>query len=244
MHARILPVKNVFSYGSTYIAFPLFKVNLIKKFILSVNSFNLFSFYDKDHGERTKNSSTKEWALSLIKEAGFVKEEISEIILLTHLRCMGFVFNPVSFYFCFNKSNEIITIIAEVNNTFSQTHSYVIYEEDKSPIIQNKIYKAEKEFFVSPFLTREGNYEFRFNYGEEKIKIFINYFKENKLVLFTSLIGSRSDLNSYSLIFSIGTTFKTVALIVYQALKLITKKIKFRRPPSKLKNQTTFNKHD
>lgn len=242
MHSRVYPVKNSFCYNSTYIAIPLFKIDLIKNFILSINSFNLFSFYDKDHGTRLKNSNTKDWALNLLNEAGFDEKEVSNITLLTHLRCLGFVFNPVSFYFCFNASSQIIAIIAEVNNTFGETHSYIICEEDKSPILPAKIYKAEKEFFVSPFLKREGRYEFKFIYSEEKIKILINYFKDDTLILLTSLIGDRTNLTPSRLILGFGTTFKTIFLILYQALKLIIKKIKFKKPPQQLTNKITITK--
>ena len=243
-HKRVFPKTNSFCYNSTYITLPLFHKETILNKIFSINKFNLFSFHEQDHGTRQPNSNTSLWALEILKKTGLNPNNIHEIMLLTHPRCLGFVFNPVSFYFCLNKANQLISIIAEVNNTFGQTHSYVIFEKDFTPISNNKIYKTTKEFFVSPFFNIEGNYEFSFNYSNTHITIFINYYKENKLILTTSLIGKRHHLCTKSLTTSIFTTFKTVFLINFQAVKLLIKKLKFKTPPKKFSNNITLNTHD
>lgn len=215
----------------------------MKNTILSINKWNIFSFYDKDHGTRTKDANTAKWAMEKLLAIGITESEILEIVLLTHPRCFGFVFNPVSFYFCLNRNSEVIVIIAEVNNTFSQTHSYVIYEKNSEPIQKNKVYKATKEFFVSPFMKCNGEYHFRFTYGEEKIAILIDYYKDEKLMLTTSLIGKRTALTAKSLIGKLFTTFKTMLLILYQGLKLVfIKGLKFRQPTELLPNNITYNK--
>lgn len=243
MHKRHFPCVNFFCYNSSYLIFPLFNKEAIKNTILSINKWNVFSFYDKDHGTRKKDSNTRQWAMEKLLEIGIKEGEISEIVLLTHPRCFSFVFNPVSFYFCLNGNSEVITIIVEVNNTFSQTHSYIIHEKDFKPIQKNKVYKTTKEFFVSPFMKREGEYHFRFSYGEEKIAIFIDYFKDGKLMLETSLIGKRTALTVKSLIGKLFTTFKTMLLILYQGFKLaFIKSLKFRRPTELLPNNITYNK--
>ena len=244
MHKRVFPKENFFSYNSTYIILPLFNKEAVLNKIFSINKLNLFSFYDKDHGTRKQNSNTLIWALEILKKTGLNQNDIQEITLLTHPRCLGFVFNPVSFYFCLNKTNNVISIIAEVNNTFGQTHSYVIFEEDFRPISNNKFYRATKEFFVSPFLSIEGDYEFLFNYSNTNISIIINYYKEGKLMLTTSLVGKRQNLCAKNLTTSIFTTFKTVLLINFQAAKLLMKRLAFKTPPKQLSNKITFNEHD
>lgn len=244
MHKRVFPKENFFYYNSTYIILPLFNKEVVLNKIFSINKFNLFSFYDKDHGTRKQNSNTLIWALEILKKTGLNQNDVQEIMLLTHPRCLGFVFNPVSFYFCLNKTNNVISIIAEVNNTFGQTHSYVIFEEDFRPIFNNKFYRATKEFFVSPFLSNEGGYEFLFNYSNTSITIIINYYKEGKLMLKTSLVGKRQNLCVKSLVTSVFTTFKTVLLINFQAVKLLMKRLAFKMPPKELSNKITFNKHD
>jgi DUF1365 family protein len=244
-HKRVLP-GNVFCYKSCYITLPLIAESVAGERknppLFSVNKFNIFSFHDKDHGKRNGEKAL-DWAFEMLKESGLSKNQISEIILLTHPRCFGFVFNPVSFYFCLNFESNLIAVIAEVNNTFGETHSYVINEENFTPILSNKKYTATKEFFVSPFLQREGYYEFRFSYSENKIAVFIDYFKNEILSFQTSLTGNIEEFTIKNSIPNIFTTFKTVVLIGFQALILIfLKKLKFRRPPKQLNNTFTKNK--
>jgi DUF1365 family protein len=239
-HKRLIP-KNVFCYKAGYITLPLIK-DCTKPRFFSINKTNIFSFYDKDHGERN-GKSTLDWVYKKLNEVGVKASEVREVILLTHPRCFGFVFNPVSFYFCLDAKLQPIVIIAEVNNTFSQTHSYIIHEKDLSHIVQNKIYTTKKEFFVSPFFKVEGHYEFNFSYSEEKIAIFINYFKDGSLAFETSLVGKIVEFTSCNALPYVLTTFKTVILISFQAIILkFIKKLQFRKPPIQTHNKTTVNK--
>lgn len=238
-HKRINPY-NVFCYKAGYILLPLLET-FSKPWFFSINSFNLFSFYNKDHAQRN-GSSVLEWVYEKLAEAEIDKNDIHEVMLLTHPRCFGFVFNPVSFHFCLNKNKEPIAIIAEVNNTFSQTHSYIIHNGKTTPIDSNKIYKTPKEFFVSPFFQVEGHYEFRFVYLQNKIAVFVNYFKDEELAFETSLTGQVADFTAKNTLPYVLTTFKTVILIGFQAfiLKFI-KKLKFRKAPSQSNKKTTIN---
>jgi DUF1365 family protein len=227
-HKRIYP-HNVFCYKAGYISIPLIG-NTYKPWFFSFNKWNIFSFYNKDHAQRNGESAL-EWACEKLSKIGIESDNISQVVLITHPRCFGFVFNPVSFYFCLNKKGKPFVVIAEVNNTFSQTHSYIIHEHNFTPILSNKIYKAEKEFFVSPFFTMEGNYEFRFIYSQNKISVFINYFKDEKLIFETSLIGKIVQFTAKNALPYVFTTFKTAILIGFQAFKLkFVKKLKFRKP--------------
>ncbi len=249
MHKRNFPKKNFFCYNSTYINLPIFtqsnfNMEATKNKIFSINKFNIFSFYEKDHAQRTPNSNITQWALEIFEKIGINKNNISKITITTHPRCLGFVFNPVSFYFCYNLENQIIAIIAEVNNTFKQTHSYVIHEPNLTEISPNKTYQTHKEFFVSPFFEIHGQYSFRFIITKQKTQIFINYTKNNTTLLETSLIGTHHNLSEFNLIPTLFTTFKTVILINYQAIKLIIKKIKFKFPPKQPQNKLTFTHHD
>ena len=239
-HKRITP-ENVFCYTAGYILLPLLG-KLKNPWFFSIDRFNIFSFHNKDHATR-KPTPILPWVWEKLAQGKIQENSISQIVLLTHPRCFGFVFNPVSFYFCLNENQHPLAIIAEVNNTFGQTHSYIIHEENLAEIIPNKIYKAQKEFFVSPFFEREGHYQFRFNYTPTKIAVFVDYFKDSKLAFETSLTGSAKEFTFQNAIFYSLTTFKTVILIGFQAIILkFIKKLKFRFPPTKLQNSTTLNK--
>jgi len=239
VHKRTSPY-NFFCYKAGYIVLPLIGELQTPRFF-SVDSFNIFSFHNKDHANRD-GTSTLAWVYEKLETVGIEKDGISQIMLMTHPRCLNFVFNPVSFYFCLNEKEQPIAIIAEVNNTFGQTHSYIIHENDLSPIVQNKVYKAQKEFFVSPFFEREGCYEFRFSYLPKNIAVFINYFKSDILAFETSVAGKIVELTPLNSLPYVLTTFKTVVLTILQAFILkFLKKLKFTRPPVQLKNSTTVN---
>ena len=239
VHKRISPY-NFFCYKAGYVILPLIgKIQVPKLF--SIDSSNIFSFHNKDHANRD-GTSTLAWVYEKLETVGIKKDDVSQVVLMTHPRCFNFVFNPVSFYFCLNEKQQPIAIIAEVNNTFGQTHSYIIHENDLSPIVQSKVYKAQKEFFVSPFFEREGYYEFRFAYLPKNIAVFINYFKNDILVFETSVAGKIVEFTPLNSLPYVFTTFKTVALTLFQAFILkFLKKLKFRRPPTQLKNSTTVN---
>ena len=239
VHKRIYP-HNFFCYKAGYIILPLIG-EIQKSKLLAIDSFSIFSFHNKDHANRD-GTSTLAWVHEKLETIGIAKSDISQVMLMTHPRCLNFVFNPVSFYFCLNEKEQPIAIISEVNNTFGQTHSYIIHEDDLSPIIQNKVYKAQKEFFVSPFFEREGYYEFRFSYLPKNIAVFINYLKNNAIAFETSVAGKIVDFTPSNALPYVFTTFKTVALTIFQAFILkFRKKLKFRKPPPQLKNSTTVN---
>lgn len=208
--------------------------NFKKPCFFSVDSFNIFSFHNKDHATRN-GKQTLPWIFEMLEGSGVKKQEIANVELLTHPRCFGFVFNPVSFYFCFDEKEEIVAVVAEVNNTFGQTHSYVVKNEDGLPINEMKFYKMKKELFVSPFFSVEGHYEFRFVHKKDpkkqKIAVFINYFKEGNLAFETSLTGKLVKFSARNAMPYVFTTFKTVFLTVVQAFRLkFLKKLKFNKP--------------
>jgi DUF1365 family protein len=134
-------------------------------------------------------------------------------------------------------------VLAEVQNTFGESHSYLIFNHDHSSITANQEHFAQKEFHVSPFFKRQGKYCFKFDYNHEKIKVFIDYFDEEKLMLQTSLIANLAPLNNRNLIKAFFTiplvTFKVIILIHFQALKIILKGIKYIPKPAQLSQKIT-----
>jgi len=164
-------------------------------------------------------------------------------MLLCHPRILGYVFNPVSFWFCLDEEEKLIAVLAEVQNTFGEAHSYLVYNLDRSPIDNSQEHFVKKEFHVSPFFERQGNYRFKFDYNHKKIMVLIDYFDQEKLMLKTSLTAQRNSLNDKNLIktfFLIPfVTFKVIFLIHYQALKIILKGIKYIKKPAQLFNKIT-----
>ncbi len=241
MHQRLSPRKNAFKYDVYYLGIPLSQIesNAIGE-TLNLNRFGLHSFYEKDHGYRD-GTSLKAWLYDMFDTYKFEKPK--EVFLISMPRILGYVFNPVSFWFCWNSKDELYAVVSEVNNTFGETHSYLTYLDDKDT---NGDYVAKKVFHVSPFLEREGYYDFQFSLSDDSIKIHINLFDSNKeKILLTSLSGKFDDLNSMSLkraFFRVPfATMKSIFLIHFQAVKLLLKKIKFISKPKQLDDRFTKN---
>jgi len=185
------------------------------------------------------------WARKILNKNNI--NNVKEVILITLPRVLGYVFNPVSFYFCYDKNENLKAVICEVNNTFKETHIYLCKPEKGDSIEDNDWLESKKMFHVSPFFKREGYYQFRFSSKKENLGIWINYFdNDNTKLLSTSVVGqfveaSKSNLRkafwNYPLI-----TFKTIFLIHWQAVKIISKKIRYIPKPKQLKDNITQTK--
>lgn len=243
VHKRLSPRENSFNYEVFYLCFDIAKLDEMSSKLFSVNRFNLFSFYEKDHGLKD-GSSVKDWANGLFSSHNI--QNIDRIFLHTHPRILGYVFNPVSFWLALDKNEKIVAVIAQVNNTFKQHHCYLIYNRDGAPIDENQWFEADKEFYVSPFYPVEGHYKFRFIFNQKNIAIWIDYFI-NKKTLLTSLASKKrtnfNDINLAMAFISIPfMTLKVIALIHWQALKIFAKKIKYIPKTAQKNNKITSNK--
>ena len=73
------------------------------------------------------------------------------IFLLTHLRYLGYTFNPISIYYCYTQSGRLDMMMAEVNSTFGETHNYWLSAGNQVPAGNSHIYRSSKAIHVSPF---------------------------------------------------------------------------------------------
>lgn len=232
MHARLFPQKNAFSYGIYYLSIPLQKINNLP---IAYNRFGLISFYDKDHGA-CDGSDLNLWIQSILND--YEIHDVYDITLLCMPRVLGYVFNPVSFWICRDKSYNIKAVLCEVHNTFDEKHNYLCSFEKGETV------KAQKVFHVSPFLKREGHYEFTFDIGDENVKIDIDFYDaEGDKQLVTYLQGQLEAMDKKALRKAFCTypliTFKAIALIHWQALKLVLKGIKYIPKPLQKDSKTT-----
>ncbi len=203
---------------------------------LAVNRFSFISFHSKDHNN--KDNSLQQWIDDVLRQND-IHHKIDNIALIAMPRILGYVFNPISFWLCFDKKQQLKAVLCEVNNTFGEKHNYLCVPKLNDSIHADEWLEAEKLFHVSPFLKIEGKYKFRFSIKEKTIKIWINYYdKDDNKQLVTSLIGDLSPLSKNALrrvfISHPLITFKTIFLIHWQAMKLLAKKIKFIPKPKQL----------
>lgn len=236
-HTRFLPKKHSFSHKVYYLCVSLEKIHKLKMRLFSLNRFNIFSFYYKDHG--CNNLAPLHWARDILEDWK-INEANGDIILLTMPRVLGYVFNPVSFWFCMDKEKKLRAVISEVNNTFGEKHCYISYKDNRKPIEKNDWLESKKLFHVSPFFKVEGHYKFRFVFNDKQIGVWIDYYDEEQKKLTTSLIGKRVVLNGRNLLWCfvrypfIG--LKVITLIHYHAIRLICKGAKYNKKP-KILNQ-------
>ena len=240
IHKRFKPKEHYFKYNVFSLLIDLNELEQINKYIkfFSYNKFNIISFYDKDHGDRD-GSSIKLWVKKNLRNIGIMTEDIS-IKLLCYPRIFGYVFNPLSTYFIYNKHSELISIFYEVKNTFGEQHTYIFKAQDEKTV-QNK---CKKKFYVSPFIEMDCEYHFKTLNPREQLSVVINQNDKDGKLLFASQDGISKKFNNKNLILSYLThplmTFKIIGAIHYEAFKLWAKRIKLIAKKIKLKNNITI----
>jgi DUF1365 family protein len=159
-----------------------------------------------------------------------------DIVLMTMPRMLGYVFNPVSFWFCRDRAGAPRAVLCEVNNTFGETHCYLVHHDDNRPIEPDAWLEGRKAFHVSPFLPIEGGYRFRFRLDDEYAHVDVNYHDADGLMLATSVGGRREALDDRTVLRRfLGNPTMTLAVIVrihWQALHLWRKRARFYRKPA------------
>ena len=240
IHKRFKPKEHYFKYNVFSLLIDLNELEEINKYIkfFSYNKFNIISFYDKDHGDRD-GSSIKLWVKKNLRNIGIMTEDIS-IKLLCYPRIFGYVFNPLSTYFIYNKHSELISIFYEVKNTFGEQHTYIFKAQDEKTVKN----KCKKKFYVSPFIEMDCEYHFKTLNPREQLSVVINQNDKDGKLLFASQDGISKDFNNKNLILSYLThplmTFKIIGAIHYEAFKLWAKRIKLITKKIKLKNNITI----
>ena len=194
----------------------------------SHNRFNLYSFRDDDHlylGCPTLRENVEAY----LEQEG-VQEKPSRITLLTNLRTFGHVFNPVSFYFCYDASNERVdTIVLEVRNTpWLETYPYVLeLKNSEHPMADWRQYRFDKKFHVSPFMGMDVHYDWRFRVPGDRINVHVRNIQKGARLFDASLSLRREEINTASLGRVLRSyppmTLKVTALIYWNALKLYLK---------------------
>ena len=240
IHKRFKPKEHFFKYKVFSLFIDLSELNELndKLKFFSLNKFNLISFYEKDHGERD-GTSLFDWVKKNLSTNEISTDNI-KVKLLCYPRILGYVFNPLSIFFVYDKNYDLISILYEVKNTFDEQHTYVFKVESQNKLIQNN---CSKKFHVSPFIEMDCNYFFKILNPDQKLSIVIDQYDQEGKILFASQDGVRSDLTSKNLMnFYLKhplMTFKIISAIHFEAFKLWIKGIKFIKKKFKIKNNIT-----
>jgi len=162
------------------------------------------------------------------------------IRMLTHLRYFGYCFNPVSFYYCYDASDQQVdAIVAEIHNTpWGQEHLYILpAKEDEHPSVQWRRHRFKKEFHISPFMDMNIDYDWRFRIPGEKLNVHMINHELGKRIFDASLSLARKPLTRHNLTRVLlhypVMTAKVIFLIYWQALKLSIKGVRVYTHPQK-----------
>ena len=235
-HGRQGAIENAFKYGVDYVLLDPSK-DTAAPMLFSRNKRNVTALFESDHGGAPKSGTGALWVWDILCQHG-AADLIDTVLLLAQPRVFGHVFNPVSFWLCYDKDGGLRVAIPEVSNTFGDRHSYLCMHDDQRVISKSETLNARKIFYVSPFQPIEGGYTFRFDITSKHIGIWIDY-KSSKGSLLATLTGKRQPLSNWSILKSclrrpFGSR-RVLGLIHWQAFKLWLKGAKYNAhtpPPS------------
>lgn len=232
-HARLRPRRNSFCYRVFFLRFSLSDLQQLDNALFSINRWNLFSFHFRDHGARD-GSHPENWIRTLLAREG-LSEADGDVWLQAFPRVLGYVFNPVSFWLCHDKSGALRAVLCEVNNTFGEHHNYLLFHPDHRPILGNDTMKAHKVFHVSPFCDVAGEYRFQFNVKGAPNLIRIDYDDPKGKLLLTAISGRSSAFGAAALarafVLYPWMTLGIIARIHLQALRLWIKGVPWFAKP-------------
>ena len=241
-HTRFKPVRHFLKYKTFSLLIDLDEINILDKSIgiFSHNKFNIFSFYDKDHGDRD-GGNLKNWVISNLKKFQ-IKEKITNIKVLCYPRILGYVFNPLSIFYCYEK-DKLVAIFYEVKNTFNEQHTYIFKIKNNEEIIQ----KCRKKFYVSPFMDMETYYNFKLLNPNDKLSVFIKQTDADGTILTATQTGDKKEFSFKQLAINFIKyplmTIKIISSIHYEALLLWKKGAIYRKRDIKLKNNLSFEEN-
>ncbi|MEO8291670.1 MAG: DUF1365 domain-containing protein [Actinomycetota bacterium] len=233
-HRRAFPVTHRLRYGVWYVLVDLDELGELDRVRgMAVDRPAIVSFRTRDHGARD-GSPLRPWIERRLAEAG-VDLEGGAVRILCHPRVLGYVFNPLTVWFCHGPAGDLRAVLYEVGNTFGEWHHYLVPvdAQDRGPHV------FTKELFVSPFIDMDATYEFHTDVPGERLAIAVRERVAQGQVLTVALVGRRLPMTTRDLIRVLLryplVTLKTIGGIHWEATKLWCKGAPYRRrgaPPA------------
>jgi DUF1365 family protein len=250
-HRRFTPRPHAFSYP-VYMAF--LDVDQLPELmhvspLASYNKWNVTAYCERDHFGAADQSLRARLAQDAATQG--VQLPDGQIFLLTHLRYLGYVFNPVSFYYCYDRAGNLAMLMAEVNSTFGERHNYWLTAACERESTAAKRYTTAKRMHVSPFMSMELDYDWIFSPPGELLVAHMNTLAAGQPFFDATLQLEHGPWEAPYLHRVLATyplmTLRVIAAIHWQALNLWLKKVPVFTHPRKLpprnQDQTPSPRH-
>ena len=222
MHHRLRPMSHKFTYRTFTFFLDLDEIPAIaeRSRLFANEKAGIFSWRAKDHGPRD-GSPIRPWVENHLRRGGF-EPEGWRIFALCLPRMLGYVFNPLTTYYCYDPAGHLAAMLYEVKNTFGDQHGYLI---PVAPGANGPVTHAcNKGFHVSPFIAMHARYHFKLHQPDEKISLVIRETLDNEDLLVASQSGQRRSITDAALARLLVShplmTLKIIAGIHWEALHL------------------------
>ncbi len=229
-HHRLRPRDHAFSYPTYFLMLPMRTLRAAPCAALARNRRGLLSFHDRDHGDGGADALA--WLDGVLAAEG-IQDAQGEAWLHTYPRVLGYVFKPVSFWYCHRADGTLAAVVVEVNNTFGERHCYLLAG---SELAYGREQRARKVFHVSPFCAIEGGYRFRFMRTASRTVARVDHDDEQGPLLQTSVSGHLAPLTRSTVRAAFfGMPLMTLGVLLrihWQALLLWRKRLPFIRKPA------------
>lgn len=238
-HTRLRSPSHDFRYRVYYMLLDLDELDDLDRRLrlFSLDGFNLFGFRPSDHGP-ADGSPLRPWAEALLAEAG-IEIEGGRILLLAYPRVLGYVFDPISVWYCYGPEGDLRGVLHEVRNTFGHRHTYVV------PVASAGLsHEAHKHLHVSPFNDMDQSYAFEMTEPGRRLALGIRVTDANGPLLRAGFGLRRLELTDRNLAKLFVThpllTLKVIGGIHWQALKIWLKGGKYHPVPEPPGSQFTI----
>ncbi|MGI8576316.1 MAG: DUF1365 domain-containing protein [Nocardioidaceae bacterium] len=178
-HARFHPVKHAFRYRTHQWLIDVDHPNIVPRYLRS-----LVSFQPRDH-LGSPDASLGQNVRGFLAAQG-VSWAAHRVLMLTNARCLGYVFDPLTVYWCFDSKGALEGVLAEVHNTYGERHGYVVQLDERGSG------HADKAFYVSPFFGVFGSYQLKFVLDGDSVGAFISLRQDDRVVFTGSFTGQAS----------------------------------------------------